>query len=1264
MLTEGETRAPLALSVLGPLEIACGGQPVRFPYEKVRALLVYLAVEAGQAHTRDFLAELLWPDKPPEAARHSLSQALAALRRALATCAPGTWPISVTRTQIAFDGAGRVWLDYAEFLASLKDCQQHAHAQPDLCAECARHLARAAELYRGDFLAHSGLGGSPAFEHWMLGKREALRRSASEALSQLADCYEAQQSPEQALAAAQQLIELDTWNEAAYRRLMRLRARAGQRNAALALYDQLRRLLADELGVEPEAETAALEAAIRSGQPGPQAHAAAAPASAGAYSAGEAPPAPPASAGTGPQRVAFVGREPELAWLAEHLAAARAGDGRVVFVLGEAGRGKSSLLAEFARRALSSDDELLALGGICNAVGGLGDSYLPFRDVLGALAGAVEAASAASPITRLGADRLPAGLPVVARALLEQGPDLPGTLVPAHALAQRARAARSGTAWAEALAAHLERSSPGERPNLDQQQLLEQCAQVLRRVAEQHTLLIALDDLQWADGASLALLFHLGRRLERSRILVVGAYRPSEVGGQDQPHPLELVTAELAPGSQIDLNRQPREHNQAFVSALVDARPNRLGDDFRVRLLRHTNGNALFTLELLHELRARGNVRPDADGLLVEAEGLRWDALPARVEAVIEGRLRRLYPAMREALTTASVEGEVFTAQVVAHVQGADELGVLRQFGWLARQQRLVQEQDEVDIGGQRLARYRFSHALFQDYLYRQLGAGERRALHRRVVEALEALYGQARRPIVAQLAHHSLAAGDQARAFHYLCLAGDQARQRAAMDEAARQYAAALEAWPQADPGRRADTQRQLGDCLLIVGNYAGALDAYQAAHDTFNRLGDRTRAGDMQRHMARAHWEQGDRAHAMQHYQSALAILEAGPETAELAWTISTIAQMHMLASEHELAVANGERALGMARRLNADDVVCHALCTLGTARCNLDQVELGVAQLEESLALALAAGGVHDACRAYTNLGEIVSLSLCRYDQARAMFADMLAYTRQANALMFTGVALYQLGQLTWFTGRWQAALDYARQMREWMDSHAATVSRVWTSTHLGRLHNDLGQPEQAWQILEPELPRARSLDDLQSTLPHLAQLARAYDAGGRQAEAAALMAEYMAQLERTQSYDPNATATLLFVCQWYARRRPPGWAGPAQACLARLMADTTPQRPAVMAAAREAQGALAIAQDNPAEAVRHLQAAVEGWHAIGHTYDQVRALIQLGSAHSHLGEAAAASAARQSAHNLAQSLAAQLPEDADRERFLRAALSAAA
>jgi len=807
--------AHLALALLGPFQATLGGKAVEgLNSAHLRALLAYLAVERAREHPRDALAALLWPERLDREALGALRHALSNLRAALGDrSSPGDRRVPVpyllvTRTTVQFNPAGDWWLDVAEFEDLTKDLTGVGREDPaptDLSG-----LTRAVQLYRDPFLHGLSVGDSPAFDEWMLFRGEEYRRTVLEMLGQLASLQAARAEYAEAARWARRQLDLEPYREQAHRQLMAALALGGERSTALAQYETCRRLLAEELGCEPEDETQALYAQIRDGglsQPWPQ-----------------PPPAPAilsavehASTGAGAQPAPrFVAREQELARLGTLLERALAGRGGMALIAGEAGSGKTALLDEFARRAGQAHGDLIALRGSCNAHGGAGDPYLPFREMLQTLAGDVESKRAGGTLSPEQARRAWEALPAVGAALVEHGPDLIDRFVPGEALLRRAEGfptPPAATRWQARLREIVSRAGEGKPPvpeiNLGtpapQADLFAQVTQVLHAVSLGRPLLLAINDLQWADGGTAALLFHLGRRLAGSRILLGCACRPEALDGEEGSSGVAAVLHELCRewgDVKVDLDRAD---GRAFVEAYVDSEPNQLGAGFRQALYEHTGGNPLFTVELLRSLERDGKLAQDGAGQWVAAAEPDWERWPPQVEAVIAAHLAGLPDEDRALLRAASVQGEQFIAEVAAQVLGwREEVAVRRLSGPLRTRHRLVEAVSVERLAssgqrpsagsGQRLSRYRFRHALLQWGAYGSLDAVERAWLHEATGRALEALYapleggqpaGTQAQALAPTLAQHYEAAGMPLEAARHCLEAGRWAARLVACDEA-----------------------------------------------------------------------------------------------------------------------------------------------------------------------------------------------------------------------------------------------------------------------------------------------------------------------------------------------------------------------------------------------------------------------------------------------------------------------------------------------
>jgi len=240
--------ARLSIRTLGSLQIRVDGNPVTDVHsDKVRGLLAYLAVEAGQPHRREKLAALLWPDYAERSARTSLRSALAHLRQVIGDQEAEPPFLLITRQTIQFNRTSDYELDVQKFAALVEGEDDHP---PEIA-----QMEEAVALYQGNFLEGFSISDSVIFEDWALVTCESLRGQALIALHQLAGYYQEKGDYERALRSAHRQLALDPYHEIAHQQLMWLLALTGKRNEALAHYEAYRQTLGTDLNAEPLEET-------------------------------------------------------------------------------------------------------------------------------------------------------------------------------------------------------------------------------------------------------------------------------------------------------------------------------------------------------------------------------------------------------------------------------------------------------------------------------------------------------------------------------------------------------------------------------------------------------------------------------------------------------------------------------------------------------------------------------------------------------------------------------------------------------------------------------------------------------------------------------------------------------------------------------------------------------------------------------------------------------------------------------------------------
>jgi predicted ATPase/DNA-binding SARP family transcriptional activator len=253
--------ADLSIYLLGAPRIKRLNQTINIQRRKGLAMLAYLAV-TRQPYSRDYLAALFWPEYDQSGARANFRRDLSRLKSEL-----GEHILDIRQDQVGLNPNLDLSIDVAEFQATTGQPRLHGHSLnetgTDMCTECISALQKAVDLYRGNFMEGFSLPDSPAYDEWQFFQSDSLRQKLTEALQHLVNWHSARQDYPQAIAFCRNWLAQEPFHEPAHRGLMQLYAIDGQYAAALRQYQECARLLRDELGVDPEAETSELFETIR-----------------------------------------------------------------------------------------------------------------------------------------------------------------------------------------------------------------------------------------------------------------------------------------------------------------------------------------------------------------------------------------------------------------------------------------------------------------------------------------------------------------------------------------------------------------------------------------------------------------------------------------------------------------------------------------------------------------------------------------------------------------------------------------------------------------------------------------------------------------------------------------------------------------------------------------------------------------------------------------------------------------------------------------
>jgi serine phosphatase RsbU (regulator of sigma subunit)/class 3 adenylate cyclase len=784
----------------------------------------------------------------------------------------------------------------------------------------------------------------------------------------------------------------------------------------------------------------------------------------------------------------MVGRDSELQVLLQLSEAVAAGLGRAVLIVGESGLGKTRLIAEWKPAIAQSNHQspLHALAEAGSARGSLqwaeghclsfsqGIAYHLLRDLLRSLIGV--SATASEPETRAALRSLSTQL--FGDSALNVYPYL-GHLL-SFVLEDEA----------------LERIQPLDPPAL-QAQYLSACKRLLLALAARSPLVLLLEDLQWADPSSTAILSQLLPLAATTPLLFCLVSRPH----RDTPG-WKLVTAsrQTMGGrfSELRLNTLSETDSRQIISNLlqIDALP----ENVQHLILKKAEGNPLFIEEVLRMMIDQGAIQSQNGGWVTRGE-IATIGIPNNLRGLLLASLDRLPDEAKQTLRVAAVIGRQFPLRVLEQVisNGQGGMALINHLGDLESTGLIDVFQVKPELA------YRFRNTLLQDVVYASLLTADRQRLHLAVGAAMERLYLQKLEQISPQLAHHFLVAGDNACALKYFSLAGDTALNAYANQEAESHYRQALDLVPASS--EQATLVFKLGQALYWQSRFQDAIQVWREGINLFQELGDSDGVARLYARSARAAWNAGDTPGGLKLCQEGLAAVtphtEPGPAKARggdpptssgLALLLHEAARAHLFNGLAAEARQLCQRALDMAKRLGDITVQAEALATLGLLP---DQPpEAALAALRMAAELAESGGLLSQAARAHVNLAALMATDMPNFESARDHYRQAAELQRlrgnPAGELLGLGGMVGVLLESGNFE-EVEATLPVMRQLLNELAYPGPAAFHIRISEALlRRYRGELAEAAQMLLALQTEERQRGNLQNLMDIDVHLAEI----------------------------------------------------------------------------------------------------------------------------------------------------------------------------
>lgn len=855
------------------------------------------------------------------------SHSKAALRRtlsALRKAVGGDW-VSADRDTITL---ATPWLDTKEFRALIAGTQDHGHGSSEICSRCREPLAKAVQLYRDSFLSGFTLPDSPDFDEWQYFTGQSLLGKYSDALQRLVLVFEGEQNYEQAIEYANRRLALDPLTESAHRDLMMLHARLGQRGMAMQQYRDCVRVLQEELGAPPLEETVELYEQIKAGELVPtESH---------KKLAVEMPTF---------TRLPLIGRDDELAQIQASYSQINQ-DTCLVVIEGEAGVGKTRLAEDFLAGSAAT-----VLQARCYP----DESSVAYRPWIDALR-----ASLTAPDAREKLEALPEIWISEAARLLPEIPDLlPQVDRPSSDLR-----AQGEDRFMNGLVQVLGSLAKGEQPGI-----------------------LLVDDLQWADEASLDLIAYLIRRGPEPPMFVLAAWRVESAVEEQR---LRAWVSSL-PADSVRL---------VSLSLLSEQEVGELAATLKSEasaemLYKETEGLPLFLAEYLAALEAG----------TIEAQEGQW-SLPTQVQEILRSRLASVAGASQQLLGAAAVIGRSFEFEILRAVSGRSPEEIVSGLEALIGAGLVREYHEQQPLLG---PSYDFKHNRFRELVVAETTQARQRLLHARAAEALLHMRGSTSPGATAsRIARHFELAGTEDRAAEHYFEAGNHARNLYANGEALSHYQSAL-ALGHGEPGL---LHEAIADLQTLEGKYDAAAQEYETAA-----------AYQSNDHIARIEHKQGSlyerwgkRDRALGYYESAAAATEDSGSRARVYadWSLTEhregrdqrsrelieLALKDAQAADDRRALAQCYNMLGVLARAEGDGDSAQQFLSQSLEYAEVLEDPGAQASALNNLALAMSAEGKLEEALKFEREALEISVSLGDRHRSAALHSNLADMLHQAG------------------------------------------------------------------------------------------------------------------------------------------------------------------------------------------------------------------------------------------------------------------------
>jgi predicted ATPase len=726
---------------------------------------------------------------------------------------------------------------------------------------------------------------------------------------------------------------------------------------------------------------------------------------------------------TGLSESRFVGRDREFEEIKSYLDESMKGKGRLLFVIGEAGIGKSRLLDEFAAHAEAQG--VIFLRGRClyqeNA-----EPYLPFMDALDEYISGRKMARKGDTDqeSQVSEDFLSMGIvgfsdtsdretEIAGQPVAGSADYVPMGLLPFDA-------------DDEAAAMKIKKIDIYQ----ERTRLFEALSQLVIDISKERPLVLVIDDLQWADDGSLQLLHYLARNIQNAKVMIAGAYRPEELdtsGGET--HALSKTLMRMRPEKlfyEIHLERFDEDSSAQMINSMLNIRM--APEPFTKRLYEESEGNPFFIEEVVKSLVTEG---------LIDLNDYTWNTsldmskihIPGTIRDVIGRRIDKLNDSTRGILRYASIIGNQFTFETLFKLSESPEEELIDSIDELISANIIHEDTQSKE------ERYRFDHTQIREVVYNSMSRSRRRLLHKKIGYILEELNRQRLDDVIYNLAYHFYLGKDINKTLAYAVAAGEKATKTFAPEDAVSYYKMALEALDQLEKSKENKSRivtllKRLGELSFNVSEWSSALDYYRRSIVLCQDIDNPWGTAESYRKIGYVLNRMGDWDAATESFEKALAISEKMDDMFSMADAQRGLGYIHWRLGEYDHAIEHYNKCIKYSMDIQDMHTIALAFIEIGNVYIETGEIKLAIEYYNKSLKGLESMDDYSEMARAYNNLGDS-NLKSGNYDEAIEYFAKCQDMGKKIGRKDIVGWSLFNAGEAYAKKGDAEQAMESAQK-----------------------------------------------------------------------------------------------------------------------------------------------------------------------------------------------------------------------------------------